>query len=458
MIRGADTVLTFEPHPLRWSRPAPRPSCSRARAQGRAGRGLGVRGARGDPVRPRVRRRGARRSSSTTCSSARLGRASTVGENFHFGHRAQGDADAAAAARPLRDARRHRWSRSTARSSARATSAASCGRRVEQPSAPRRAVPDARDGRHGDERGRELGYPTANLVPEDGLVDPGHGVYACRAAQGRRVARRRPSTSACGRRSRAAAASWSRPTCSTTRATSTAASCGSSSSSGCAASGASRSVEALVEQMRRDVRGGARAALGRARRKSGREKQDMTVNIVVAHTDPGARGRLATSLREAGSEVAEAADFAAALAACRALEAGRGPGHRECVERGPTAARCWSGLQAPLRRLRHRGLVSVRPGGDADRAAGGAVRPRRADLLVEPVGEAEVVARVRSAGAAPGSTVRRGDWWARASGSRRCSREDRLDRPLQPPLRALRRLAGLDQRRPPPRAPAVRSR
>jgi riboflavin kinase/FMN adenylyltransferase len=30
----------------------------------------------------------------------------------------------------------------------------------------------------GDRRGRELGFPTANLVPGDELVTPGHGVYA----------------------------------------------------------------------------------------------------------------------------------------------------------------------------------------------------------------------------------------------------------------------------------------
>src|SRR4029079_366196 len=30
----------------------------------------------------------------------------------------------------------------------------------------------------GDRRGRELGVPTANLVPDDALVTPGHGVYA----------------------------------------------------------------------------------------------------------------------------------------------------------------------------------------------------------------------------------------------------------------------------------------
>ena len=30
----------------------------------------------------------------------------------------------------------------------------------------------------GDRRGRELGVPTANIVPDDALVCPGHGVYA----------------------------------------------------------------------------------------------------------------------------------------------------------------------------------------------------------------------------------------------------------------------------------------
>jgi riboflavin kinase/FMN adenylyltransferase len=30
----------------------------------------------------------------------------------------------------------------------------------------------------GDKRGRELGFPTANLAPDDAYVHPGHGVYA----------------------------------------------------------------------------------------------------------------------------------------------------------------------------------------------------------------------------------------------------------------------------------------
>ena len=33
----------------------------------------------------------------------------------------------------------------------------------------------------GDRRGRELGFPTANIVPDQALVCPGHGVYAARA-------------------------------------------------------------------------------------------------------------------------------------------------------------------------------------------------------------------------------------------------------------------------------------
>jgi riboflavin kinase / FMN adenylyltransferase len=33
---------------------------------------------------------------------------------------------------------------------------------------------------HGDARGRELGFPTANVIPDDALVCPGHGIYAAR--------------------------------------------------------------------------------------------------------------------------------------------------------------------------------------------------------------------------------------------------------------------------------------
>ena len=68
---------------------------------------------------------------------------------------------------------------------------------------------------HGDKRGRTLGYPTANLVPDNALCYPGNGIYACRAAlevDGRVAAGGRPpSRSASARPSSPAAASSSRP-------------------------------------------------------------------------------------------------------------------------------------------------------------------------------------------------------------------------------------------------------
>ncbi len=36
---------------------------------------------------------------------------------------------------------------------------------------------------HGDRRGRDLGFPTANMVPDPKLTCPGHGVYACRVGE-----------------------------------------------------------------------------------------------------------------------------------------------------------------------------------------------------------------------------------------------------------------------------------
>jgi riboflavin kinase/FMN adenylyltransferase len=37
--------------------------------------------------------------------------------------------------------------------------------------------------RHGDRRGRELGFPTANIAPDPELVYPAYGVYACRVGE-----------------------------------------------------------------------------------------------------------------------------------------------------------------------------------------------------------------------------------------------------------------------------------
>ena len=102
---------------------------------------------------------------------------------------------------------------------------------------------------NGDQRGRELGFPTANIVPDDRLVDP-------RPRRLRGLRQRRP-----GRRQRRRPADLrdrprrpdrdlpDRPRRRPLRHRP----CGSPSSSGCAARSASPSAEELIAQMRRDV-------------------------------------------------------------------------------------------------------------------------------------------------------------------------------------------------------------
>jgi two-component system cell cycle response regulator len=121
---------------------------------------------------------------------------------------------------------------------------------------------------------------------------------------------------------------------------------------------------------------------------------DRSMNVVVAHTDPCARGDLASPLREDGHEVTEAADFASALAACQALapdvalvsECIHGPGGATLLEelkRDPDVYSTAVVLVAP----------EAMPFDEArtllDRGA--------EDVLVELVTAAEVLARVRAA-------------------------------------------------------------
>jgi len=105
-----------------------------------------------------------------------------VGENFRFGRRAQGDADLLASdprfetrVEPLLEVDHEVVSSSHIRGLILAGEVAQAahflGARFEL-----RGEVVA-----GDRRGRELGFPTANLVPDPALVSPGHGVYACLA-------------------------------------------------------------------------------------------------------------------------------------------------------------------------------------------------------------------------------------------------------------------------------------
>jgi len=106
----------------------------------------------------------------------------SVGENFRFGRKAEGDSDMLAAESrfetrvvALIELDGEIVSSSRTRGLVAAGDVAQARRFLGAPLQLRGQVV------HGDERGRKLGYPTANLIPPDELVCPAHGVYACRA-------------------------------------------------------------------------------------------------------------------------------------------------------------------------------------------------------------------------------------------------------------------------------------
>ena len=120
----------------------------------------------------------------------------------------------------------------------------------------------------------------------------------------------------------------------------------------------------------------------------------VTVNVVVAHTDPGARGELSSPLRECGYEVAEAAEFGEALAACRELEpdvalvdsafvSAEGHPLLDEIKADPDAYATAVVVVAPAELSAARAKDVLRRGAQ--------------DVLIEPITAAEVIARVRSA-------------------------------------------------------------
>jgi len=183
VIRGADTVLTFEPHPRTVVAPDSAPKLLTSLAiKADLIASLGVEELVVIPFdgermaqtaqdfidHELVQRLGARRVS--------------VGENFRFGNRARGDADLLRA----QDAFETRVARMVeldgeiissthVRGLVAAGDVGAAARFLGAPFQMRGTVA------HGDKRGRTLGYPTANLVPDPRLVVPDHGIYACRA-------------------------------------------------------------------------------------------------------------------------------------------------------------------------------------------------------------------------------------------------------------------------------------
>jgi riboflavin kinase/FMN adenylyltransferase len=183
VIRGADTVLTFEPHPRAVVAPASAPKLlTTLEIKADLVAALGVRELVVIPFdgtfaaqtpeafieRELVERLGARSVS--------------VGEDFRFGHRARGDA-ALLQAQSAFETRVSRMveldgsvvSSTHIRGLIGAGEVEAAARFLGAPFQMRGTVV------HGDKRGRTLGFPTANLVPDPRLVVPDHGVYACRA-------------------------------------------------------------------------------------------------------------------------------------------------------------------------------------------------------------------------------------------------------------------------------------
>jgi riboflavin kinase/FMN adenylyltransferase len=184
VIRGADTVLTFEPHPRTVVAPDSAPKLlTTLEAKADLIAGLGV-----DElvVIPFDGERMAQTAQDFIDHELieRLGaRRVSVGENFRFGNRARGDADLLRA----QDAFETRVvqlveldgeiiSSTHIRGLVAAGEIAAAARFLGAPFHMRGTIA------HGDKRGRTLGFPTANLVPDPRLVVPDHGIYACRAS------------------------------------------------------------------------------------------------------------------------------------------------------------------------------------------------------------------------------------------------------------------------------------
>lgn len=183
VIAGADTVLTFEPHPLAVIRPAAAPRLlTDLDTKAELIAGLGVRELVVIPFDQHFAAQGPREFVDEVLVG-RLGATDvSVGENFRFGHGAEGDTDMLAAdprfaTRVVRlvELDGEIISSSHIRALVAAGDVEHAARFLGAPFQLRGEVVS------GDRRGRLLGFPTANIVPDEHLVYPGHGVYAARA-------------------------------------------------------------------------------------------------------------------------------------------------------------------------------------------------------------------------------------------------------------------------------------
>ncbi len=183
VIRGSDTVLTFEPHPLRVIRPEAAPKLiTSLEAKAELIEQMGVQELVVIPFEEGFAHQTPQEFIDHVLVDRLQATRVSVGENFRFGHRASGDPAMLAAdprfetrVVPLVEVDGQIVSSSHIRALVLAGEVELATRFLGAPFQIRGEVVA------GDRRGRELGFPTANIVPDEALVCPGHGVYAARA-------------------------------------------------------------------------------------------------------------------------------------------------------------------------------------------------------------------------------------------------------------------------------------
>jgi riboflavin kinase/FMN adenylyltransferase len=183
VIRGSDSVLTFDPHPVSVVAPQHTPKLLTTLARkAELIASLGVEELIVIPFDADFARRSAEDFVNDVLVGALGATRVAIGENFRFGHKAQGDSQMLSAdgrfetvVHPLLEVGGEIVSSSHIRGLVLAGELSEANQLLGTP------FQLSGEVMHGDERGRELGFPTANLIPEDALVCPGHGVYACLA-------------------------------------------------------------------------------------------------------------------------------------------------------------------------------------------------------------------------------------------------------------------------------------
>jgi riboflavin kinase/FMN adenylyltransferase len=183
VIRGSDSVLTFDPHPVSVVAPQHAPKLLTPLAvKAELIAALGVHELIVIPFDAAFAARSAQEFIDEVLVGALGAVRVSVGENFRFGHRAQGDTQLLAAdgrfqttVHPLLEVDGEIVSSSHIRGLVLAGEVDQATRFLGAPFQLRGEVV------RGDERGRTLDFPTANLIPAEELVCPGHGIYACLA-------------------------------------------------------------------------------------------------------------------------------------------------------------------------------------------------------------------------------------------------------------------------------------